>query len=144
MYIHFRCKVNIEDKRTNILPCSFRIISFSALSVVDMSAAPEQASKASGDWSRLLPNKVVIVTGAGGGIGSAIAHTCVLHGARVLVADVNKKAADEVVAKITNEDETRKDYVMAIELDVTDEQSIQNAVKTVVDKWNTIDVLVNK
>jgi NAD(P)-dependent dehydrogenase (short-subunit alcohol dehydrogenase family) len=109
-----------------------------------MSAAPEQASKASGDWSRLLPNKVVIVTGAGGGIGSAIAHTCVLHGARVLVADVNKKAADEVVAKITNEDETRKDYVMAIELDVTDEQSIQNAVKTVVDKWNTIDVLVNK
>jgi NAD(P)-dependent dehydrogenase (short-subunit alcohol dehydrogenase family) len=109
-----------------------------------MSAAPEQASKASGDWSRLLPNKVVIITGAGGGIGSAIAHTFVLHGARVLVADVNKKAADEVVTKITNEDETRKDYVMAIELDVTDEQSIQNAVKTVLDKWNTVDVLVNK
>jgi NADP-dependent 3-hydroxy acid dehydrogenase YdfG len=34
--------------------------------------------------------------------------------------------------------------VIAIELDVTDEQAIQNAVKSVVDKWNTIDVLVNK
>ncbi|CAF1174572.1 unnamed protein product [Adineta steineri] len=108
-----------------------------------MSAAPEQATKPSGDWSRLLPNKVVIVTGAGGGIGSAIAHTCVLHGARVVVADINKKAADEVVTKIISEDETKKDFVIAIELDVTDEQAIQNAVKSVVDKWNTVDILVN-
>ncbi len=109
-----------------------------------MSAAPEQATKPSGDWSRLLLNKVVIVTGAGGGIGSVIAETCVLHGARVVVADVNKKSADEVVAKIINDDQTRKDFVIAIELDVADEQSIETGVKTVVDKWNTVDVLVNK
>jgi NAD(P)-dependent dehydrogenase (short-subunit alcohol dehydrogenase family) len=109
-----------------------------------MSAAPEQATKPSGDWSRLLLNKVVIVTGAGGGIGSVIAHTCASHGARVLVADINKKAADEVVAKIISEDETKKDYLIAIELDVTNEQSIENAVKIVVNKWNTVDVLVNK
>ena len=109
-----------------------------------MSVVPEQASKPTGNWSRLLLDKVVIVTGAGGSIGSAIAHVCVLHGARVVVADSNKKAADNVVTKITNEDETRKDYVMAIELDVTDEQAIQNAIKIIVDKWNTIDVLVNK
>jgi NAD(P)-dependent dehydrogenase (short-subunit alcohol dehydrogenase family) len=109
-----------------------------------MSAAPDQATKPSGNWSQLLLNKVVIVTGAGGGLGSAIAPTCVLHGARVVVADVNKKAADEVVRKIIAEDETKKDYVMSIELDVTDEQAIENAVKTIVEKWNTVDVLVNK
>ena len=109
-----------------------------------MSTIPEQASKPSGDWSQLLLNKVVIVTGGGGGIGSAIAQTCVLHGARVVVADINKKAADEVVTKITDEDERKKDYVMAIELDVADERAIESAVKTVVDKWNTVDVLVNK
>jgi enoyl-[acyl-carrier-protein] reductase (NADH) len=109
-----------------------------------MAAAPEQASKPSGDWSRLLTDKVVFVTGAGGAIGSTIAQTCALHGARVIVADVNKKAADEVVTKIIDEDANKKDYVMAIELDVTSEQAIQNAVQAVVDKWNTIDVLVNK
>jgi NAD(P)-dependent dehydrogenase (short-subunit alcohol dehydrogenase family) len=108
-----------------------------------MAAAPEQASKPSGDWSRLLTDKVVFVTGAGGAIGSTIAQTCALHGARVIVADVNKKAADEVVTKIIDEDANKKDYVMAIELDVTSEQAIQNAVQAVVDKWNTIDVLVN-
>jgi NADP-dependent 3-hydroxy acid dehydrogenase YdfG len=33
---------------------------------------------------------------------------------------------------------------MTIELDVTNEQAIENAVQTVVDKWSTVDVLVNK
>ena len=109
-----------------------------------MTAAPELASKPSGNWSQLLTGKVVFVTGAGGGIGAAIVQTCFLHGARVVIADINKNAADEVEAKIVSEDADKKDYVMSIELDVTDEQQIENAVKAVVDKWNTIDVLVNK
>ena len=57
-----------------------------------MSTAPEQATKPNGDWSQLLLNKVVIVTGAGGSIGSVIAQTCASHGARVVIADINKKA----------------------------------------------------
>ncbi|CAF0961428.1 unnamed protein product [Rotaria magnacalcarata] len=108
-----------------------------------MSSAPEQSRKPSGDWSQLLFNKVVIVTGAGGAIGAAISHCCVLHGARVAIADINKKAADAVVTKIITDDQTQKDNVMGIELDVTDEQAIQKAVKTIVDKWNRVDVLVN-
>jgi 3-oxoacyl-[acyl-carrier protein] reductase len=80
----------------------------------------------------------------GGAICAPIAEACAAHGARVVVADINKNAADEVATKIIDGDENKKDYVMAIELDVTDEQAIQNAVKTVVDKWNTIDVLINK
>jgi NAD(P)-dependent dehydrogenase (short-subunit alcohol dehydrogenase family) len=109
-----------------------------------MSAMPEQAMKSTGDWSRLLLNKVVFVTGAGGGLGSAIVQTCAAHGARVIVADVNKTAADDVVTRIIDDDPTRNESLLAIELDVTDEQAIQAAVETVVNKWNTIDVLVNK
>ena len=109
-----------------------------------MATVPEQASKPSGDWSRLLPDKVVFVTGAGGAIGSVIAQACVLHGARVIIGDVNEEAADKVATKIIDENPEKKDQVMAIELDVTNEQAIENAVKAVVDKWNTIDVLVNK
>lgn len=109
-----------------------------------MSSAPEQATKPSGSWSQLLLNKVVIVTGAGGGIGSVIAETCVLHGARVVIADVKKQAAEEVAAKILQNDQTKQDNVLAIELDVVDEQAIQNAIQSIVDKWNTVDILVNK
>ena len=109
-----------------------------------MATVSEQATKPNGDWSQLLVDKVVFVTGAGGAIGGAIAQACAQHGARVVIADVNKTGADEIAAKIINGDDNKKDYVMAIELDMIDEQSIQNAVKTVVDKWNTIDVLVNK
>lgn len=109
-----------------------------------MSSAPEQATKASGDWSRLLTDKVVIVTGAGGGIGSTIAETCVAQGARVVIADNNKKTADDVATKIIDADPTRKDYVLVLELDIADEKSIESGVQTVVDKWNTVDVLVNK
>jgi ornithine carbamoyltransferase len=109
-----------------------------------MATIPEQSSKPSGNWCQLLKDKIVFVTSAGGGIGSAIAHTCALHGARVVVADINKAAADEVVAKIINEDKTKKDCVISIELDVSNEQAVENAVKIVVDKWTTIDVLFNK
>ena len=106
--------------------------------------APELASKPTGDWSRLLPNKVVFITGAGGGIGSAIAETCAAHGARVVVADINKVAAETVVKKILHDDPTRKDSAIALELDVTDERAIERAVQSVVERWTTIDVLVNK
>lgn len=109
-----------------------------------MSSTPEQATKPSGDWSRLLADKVVIVTGAGGGIGSTIAETCVIHGARVVIADNNKKAAEDVATKIVHADSTRQDYVLVLELDIADEKSIENGVQTVVDKWNTVDILVNK
>lgn len=109
-----------------------------------MSIVPEQAWKPTGDWSRLLPNKVVFVTGAGGGLGSAIAQMCAIHGARVVVADINKTAADETVNKILSEDPTKNECLFSIELDVVDETSIERAVKAVVEKWQTIDVLVNK
>ncbi|CAF3896444.1 unnamed protein product [Adineta steineri] len=108
-----------------------------------MSEVPEQATKPSGNWSQLLLNKVVFVTGAGGAIGSSIAQTCAAHGARVIIADVNKNTADQTLTKIISEDPNKKDNVISIELDVTNEDSIQQAVNHVVDKWNTIDILIN-
>ena len=75
-----------------------------------MATAPDQATKPSGDWSQLIKDKVVFITGAGGGIGAVIVETCVLHGARVVVADANKTAANEVVKKIIDTDATRQEY----------------------------------
>jgi NAD(P)-dependent dehydrogenase (short-subunit alcohol dehydrogenase family) len=101
-------------------------------------------TEASNKWSQVLLDKVVFITGGGGGIGSAIARTCFLQGARVVVSDVNKSAADKAVADIlTNQNEEQSDRILSLKLDTVDEQAIEEAVKQVVDKWGTIHVLAN-
>lgn len=97
----------------------------------------------SGNWSQILLDKVVFVTGGGGGIGSAISHTCFLQGAKVVVSDINKAAADKIVENIRSAHTTEEDRIISIELDTVDEKAIEQAVKQVVDKWGTINVLVN-
>jgi NAD(P)-dependent dehydrogenase (short-subunit alcohol dehydrogenase family) len=42
----------------------------------------------SNKWSQILLDKAVFITGADGGIGSAISQTCALYGARVVVSDI--------------------------------------------------------
>ena len=101
------------------------------------------AGRISENWSQILLDKVVFITGAGGGIGSAMVQTCVLQGARVVVSDINKAAADKVVADIVAGDNEKKDRLMSLELDTVSEQAIEQAVKQVVDQWHTIHVLVN-
>jgi NAD(P)-dependent dehydrogenase (short-subunit alcohol dehydrogenase family) len=98
---------------------------------------------ASSSWSRILLDKVVFITGGGGGIGSAIARTCAAQGARVVVSDVDKKASDRVVAQMIAEDEEKKDRLLSLELDTVSEEAIEQAVKQVVSQWKTVDVLVN-
>ena len=99
---------------------------------------------ASNNWSQILSDKVVFITGAGGGIGSAIAQTCFLQGARVAVTDVNKAAADKTVAEIlADQNEKESDRILSLELNTVDEKAIEQAVKQVVDKWGTIHVLAN-
>ncbi|MEJ6979374.1 glucose 1-dehydrogenase [Pedobacter sp. P351] len=49
---------------------------------------------------KLLENKIAIVTGAGSGIGKAIALLYASEGARIIVSDINEKGGDEVVSQI--------------------------------------------
>ena len=90
-------------------------------------------------WSQLLRDKALFVTGAGGGIGSAICQTCALQGAKVVVSDIDKAATDQVVAGIAGDPHR----TMSVQLDTVDEQAIEQAVQQVVAKWGTVDVLVN-
>ena len=97
----------------------------------------------SNSLSNILNDKVVLITGAGGGIGSAISRTCALQGARVVVSDVNKAAADAVAIEISGNENGESDRVMSLELDTASEQAIEEGVKKVVEKWGTVHVLVN-
>ena len=84
--------------------------------------------------------KIAIVTGAGQGIGKAIANRLAKDGMNVAIIDINletaQAAADEIAARHSVE-------TMAIPCDVSKEEMVNEAVKAVLDRFGTIDVLVN-
>lgn len=94
---------------------------------------------ASGDWRYLLRNKVVFITGAAGWIARHIVKLCHAHQANVVISDINIEEANKLKDEIVDEQER----LFVIQLDLSNEQSIEQAVKSIVDKWKTIDVLIN-
>jgi NAD(P)-dependent dehydrogenase (short-subunit alcohol dehydrogenase family) len=86
-----------------------------------------------------LRNRVAIVTGAGGGLGKAHALLLADLGARVVVNDMNAESAEQVAAEIL----TRGGDAIAVDASVTDERAVGQMVKTVMERWGRIDVLIN-
>lgn len=85
--------------------------------------------------------QVIIVTGSGSpkGIGKTIAKTFAKQGGTVIIADMNT----EGIANTVKEIEQEGGKAFGIELNVTDKASVDNMVKTIMDKFGRIDVLVN-
>ncbi len=86
-----------------------------------------------------LKDKIAVITGAGSGMGRAMAILFAKEGAKVVAADVNIAATDAVVAKITAEGGS----AFSIKVDVTKEQDIQNMIDKAVVAYGTLDILVN-
>lgn len=84
-----------------------------------------------------LSRKIAIVTGAGGGIGQAIADKMVQEGAVVVFTDLNQEALDTVTEKYS------KDQAVAVTCDVTSEDAIANAFKETVLAFGGVDILVH-
>lgn len=84
-------------------------------------------------------NKVAVVTGAGGGIGSAIAKRLASEGALVVVTDVNVEAAAAVTAEIVGEGFAAE----AMTADITDKRACFQLVEQAHALRGRLDVLVN-
>ena len=87
-----------------------------------------------------LENQVAVVTGAGRGIGHAIALRLAQEGARVASVSRSeenaKKTADEINA-------TRSDCARAYAVDVADHAAVQKAAAQILEDFGRVDVLVN-
>jgi len=86
-----------------------------------------------------LAGKVVIITGAGSGLGRESAIELAKEGSRIAVADVNLAGAQETVATIT----AAGGDAFALEADVSNSASVQKMIAGFLDHFGTIDILVN-
>lgn len=86
-----------------------------------------------------LENKVALVVGATSGIGAEVARAYGEEGAKIVVGGRTEDRGKEVANEIKN----NGGEASFVQIDITDQESVKNAVKTVTDKYGTIDVLYN-
>jgi len=82
-------------------------------------------------------NKVAVITGGSKGIGYAVAESLLKEGYQVAITSRTIDSANKAAAKLVEFGD-----VLAIEADVKDYQSQQDAINLVLEKWGQIDVLI--
>lgn len=88
-----------------------------------------------------LENKVVIITGAGSGIGRGIALTFAKEGAKIVVADWSEEGGKETISQIEKNFGAEK--AIFVKVDVSNANDVKNMVKTCLDSFGKIDIMVN-
>jgi NAD(P)-dependent dehydrogenase (short-subunit alcohol dehydrogenase family) len=87
-----------------------------------------------------LQDRVAIVTGAGDGIGKAMAQRFAAEGARVVIAEINPATGTRVAEEI---DAEHHGASLFLRTDVTRKEDNQAMVAAAVETWGTVDIVVN-
>ena len=86
-----------------------------------------------------IKEKVAVITGAGGVLGGSIAKSFAQSGAKVVVLDIRQESIDKRVLELKNAGGQAVGFLC----NVLDINSLQEAAKKIVEKWGSIDILIN-
>jgi 3-hydroxybutyrate dehydrogenase len=86
-----------------------------------------------------LKNKSALITGAGSGIGRAIAQEFAHEGAKVAITDIDLEAANKAAGEIQSDG----GIAIAVEMDVTDEGEVNRGIQFISDSLEGLDILVS-
>ncbi|MFP7484297.1 SDR family oxidoreductase [Priestia filamentosa] len=85
-----------------------------------------------------LKDKVALVTGAGSGMGAAIAQGYLKEGARVIFADINIESAQ----KVAQDSGASEDMWLATYIDVGNQANVKECIEQTIQKFGQLDILV--
>lgn len=88
-----------------------------------------------------LENKVAIVTGASSGIGKSVALLFAKEGAKVVAAARRMENLETLKETVVNENYSGE--IIPVSVDVSKEEDLKNLVDTALEKYKTIDILIN-
>ena len=103
-----------------------------------MSKSNGKNGKDNGQAAGLLEGRVALITGAGGGIGRGIALAMAAAGANVAVTGRRMSTCEETLRLIDEE----HGNAIAIEMDVSDEQAVRDAITHTIAQWGRLDIVV--
>jgi short-subunit dehydrogenase len=81
-------------------------------------------------------NKTIVITGASGGIGTALARELDRRGAHLVLADINLAGLQSTASALTSDH-------LVVKCDITDRAEVKKLVESAVNKFSKIDILIN-
>jgi short-subunit dehydrogenase len=88
---------------------------------------------------RAIRDKVAVITGAGSGLGRAIALRLAREGAHLHLVDINQAAAEQTAAEASS----RGVRAVVTRCDLTNPQAIDGLASAIIRRWGAVDILVN-
>ena len=127
------CEITVKDRKETCwyLPWS---IKYAIIQVKQKVRKLERMTEMSSNACQRLAGQVAVVTGGAQGLGEALVERLVKEGAKVVLADLNLEAAEQVAARLDN--------TVAVQVDVTDYAQCEKMAQVALEKFGRIDVLV--